>query len=385
MADFFQEMIGSIDSLSEEQLQELLSILNAKQSTKKLKAVSNNDYQGTIKCEYCGSENLKKHGLRGDKQRYYCKDCKRTFVIKSAPIIQSSKITEAQWKELLRGMIQNLKLREIAENVDISITSVWYNKHKVCSALLEIYKEQDGFVDIAECDEYYTPLSFKGKRDPEFFIKTLGRMPRHHRNYAEKMMYLQNSGCWNELKNDPERIQQLIDSVETKLRGISKEQTCILTCKDRGNNLYMSPACIGRMDVNDVKKHLKGKFAGDSILVTDSHTSYPEFARSEHIQLEQIPSGKHAKGAYNLGRINALHSRLQNHWPDKSNRLLATKYLDLGLIFFWWLEKNSNLTIQEKVEKLYSEVASVISNTEYKDIPNRELSLNTKGLIPKKV
>ena len=55
MADFFQEMIGSIDSLSEEQLQELLSILNAKQSTKKLKAVSNNDYQGTIKCEYCGS------------------------------------------------------------------------------------------------------------------------------------------------------------------------------------------------------------------------------------------------------------------------------------------------------------------------------------------
>ena len=43
MADFFQEMIGSIDSLSEEQLQELLSILNAKQSTKKLKAVSNND------------------------------------------------------------------------------------------------------------------------------------------------------------------------------------------------------------------------------------------------------------------------------------------------------------------------------------------------------
>ena len=43
----------------------------------------------------------------------------------------------------------------------------------------------------------------------------------------------------------------------------------------------MSPACIGRMDVNDVKKHLKGKFAGDSILVTDSHTSYPEFARSD--------------------------------------------------------------------------------------------------------
>ena len=64
---------------------------------------------------------------------------------------------------------------------------------------------------------------------------------------------------------------------------------------------------------------------------------------------------------------------------------MATKYLDLGLIFFWWLEKNSNLTIQEKVEKLYSEVSDVIGRIEYNDIPNRELSLNTKGLIPKKV
>lgn len=145
MADFFQEMIESIDSLSEEQLQELLSILNARQSTKNQKVVSTSDYQDTIKCEYCGSENLKKHGLRGDKQRYYCKDCKRTFVIKSAPIIQFSKLTEAQWKELLRGMVQNLTLKKIAENVNISITSAWYNKHKVCSALLEIYKDANAF------------------------------------------------------------------------------------------------------------------------------------------------------------------------------------------------------------------------------------------------
>ena len=25
---------------------------------------------------YCGGDNLKKYGLKGDKQRYYCKDCK---------------------------------------------------------------------------------------------------------------------------------------------------------------------------------------------------------------------------------------------------------------------------------------------------------------------
>ena len=38
------------------------------------------------------------------------------------------------------------------------------NRHKVCLALEEIYKEQSEFIDIVECDEFYIPVSFKGKR-----------------------------------------------------------------------------------------------------------------------------------------------------------------------------------------------------------------------------
>ena len=122
-------------------------------------------------------------------------------------------------------------------------------------------------------------------------------------------------------------------------------------------------------------------------MVTDSHGCYPGFAKSEHIQLEQIESGKHSKGAYNLGRINAVHSKLSKYWPREEERAPATKYLDLNLILFWWLEKNERLNTQEKVEAIYKLVTSNtgINDTSYKAITNRELTINTKGRIPKKV
>jgi len=44
---------------------------------------------GRIVCQHCGSENYKKHGKRDNKhaddvQRYYCKDCKRNFIVNPA-------------------------------------------------------------------------------------------------------------------------------------------------------------------------------------------------------------------------------------------------------------------------------------------------------------
>lgn len=387
MSDFFEELLGSVDSLSEEQVHELLSRLEVKKSKfKKSEEIKvKDDTQLSTVCIHCGSENIRKHGFKSGRQRYYCKDCKKTFVLSTGTISNHSKLTPAQWKELLRGMVENLSLRKIAENTDLCIQTIWYNKQKVCSLLLELYKGQDNFVDIAECDEYYQTLSFKGKRDPAFFLNVLGRMPRHHRTYAEKVEYLKKSGLWEKLEPYPDRLQELLDSSDTYLRGISRDQTCILTCKDRSGDLFISPVCIGRLEIEDVKKHLKGRFAPDAIMVTDSHNSYPEFAKGEHLQLEQIETGKHAKGAYNLGRINALHSRIADHWSTQSKKAPATKYLDLGLIFFWWLEKNSSLTTTEKVDKLYNLIMTSKIETSYKELTSRPLTLNTKGLIPTKV
>lgn len=74
-------------------------------------------------------------------------------------------------------------------------------------------------------------------------------------------------------------------------------------------------------------------------MVTDSHNAYSKFAEGEKIQLEQIPSGKHTNGAYNLSRINSLHSDLSVYWNEHKENIPATKYMDLSLIFYGGSER----------------------------------------------
>lgn len=388
MADLYQQLLDSIDTLSDEQAAELLSRLQVKVPKSKVtKEVVKDDNNNEIPaCINCGSAAIKKHGVRNGRQRYICKDCGKTFSSSTGKITYKSRLTPEQWKELIRGLVDNLSLNQIAKNIGTSATTVWLNKQKICNILMELYGEQDTFVDIAECDEYYVRTSFKGKRDPRFFIYVLGRMPRHHRTYEQKLDYLEQNGLLEELQKDPERLDMLLGD-ESYLRGISMDQTCVLTCKDRSGNLYMRPTCLSRPEISDITKELKGRFASDSILVTDSHNAYPTFAYNEKIQHEKIESGKHAKGPFNLGRINGLHSKISKHYSRQNQRLPATKYLDMGFIFFWWLEKNEDLNTTEKVDKLYEIITSYNNkqNITYDKIHDKELSINTKGLVPSKV
>ena len=388
MADFFEEMLADIDKLSNEQVSQLMAALEVKRTGSQIIKDNIKEDDGTpMACPHCGSISIKKHGKIGGRQRYKCKDCGKTFCETSQTLMYHSRLAPAQWKGLLLGMVQNLPLQAIANTIGTSVPTVWHNRHKVCLALEEIYKEQSEFIDIAECDEFYIPVSFKGKRDPAFFIDVLDRMPRHHRTYEEKVEYLKKNGLWDRLKSEPERLERLLESGNSYKKGISNDQTCVLTCKDRSGHFTIDPVSVGRLETNDLTKNLSGKFASDAILVTDSHSAYQGFARTEHIQLEQIESGKHSNGAYNLGRINAIHSKLSAFYPEQEERAPATKYLGLQLKLFWWLEVNGTLSTQEKVDKLYDIMADKtnVTGADYASITNRELTINTKGCFPTKV
>lgn len=387
MSDLYEQLLSSIDTLTPEQLAELTSILNAKQPKTEIQKIKE-DIPSDEKqpCVHCGSINTKKYGKAYGRQRFKCKDCGKTFNSSTGAITSNSRLTVGQWKELLRGIVDNHPISKIAKNTGIAKSSAWINKQKVCYAIMTLYGDQDRFIDIAECDEYYVPVSFKGKRDPEFFVYTLGRLPRHHMNLQEKIEWLMKAGLYEKLQEEPDRLADLLYN-ESYLRGISRDQTCILTCQDRSGNLYMNPTCVGRLETTDVNKNLHGRFEKDAILVTDSHSAYPSFASKEKIQLEQIEADKHAKGAFNLGRVNALHSDIAKYWPKQQERIPSTKYMDLSLMLMWWLRKHKDLTTNEKVEKLYEIIQDqhITVDTLYEKIKNRELQLNTKGYFPNKV
>ena len=218
-----------------------------------------------------------------------------------------------------------------------------------------------------------------------FFINRLGRMPKHHRSYSEKLEYLEKNGLLEELQKTPERLERLLTANGAN-PGRIHEQASILTCKDRGQNLYIRPVCIGRMENQHVMSHLSKRIAQDAIMVTDTYAPYKNFAETENIQIEQILSERHAKGAFNLGSINALHSRLSAFWPKSAEREPATKYLDLQLMLFWWMEKNKDLSIREQVEMIYDYLSEqYYSKFTWEKLIKRPLMLDTKNWIPQRV
>lgn len=390
MQDFYEQFINSLDSLSVEELQKLHSLVSAKLPKEKT-PTENKDLGGdTINCcPKCGSTNYKKHGTKDGRQRYLCKDCKKTFSESNNTIFYHSKLSTGQWKELLRGMIDRLSTTEIAKNVEISQPAVWYNMQKVFEVLSTVYGKQDRFIDIAEADETFTHTSFKGKRDAEYFIKYLRRMPRHQRSYEEKIEYLMKHGYYDKLKaEEPEYLEQLLsDDVLTYDRGISnRDQTNIVVCTDRSKNLFVSPVSVGKLTSDDATKALGGRFASDAILVTDENNAYISLADSEGIQLEQILSTKHIKGPFNLARINSICDNLKDFLGPDRNRP-ATKYLDLWLMFYIWLEKHKDLNTYEKRDLLFDLISDNRHNMSinYNEHVKRKLTLNTKGLIPTSV
>lgn len=116
-------------------------------------------------------------------------------------------------------------------------------------------------------------------------------------------------------------------------------------------------------------------------MVTDGSNAYKDFAEVENIHHEQVNADTHARGPFSLARANALHSQLNRFWPDGSGKLPATKYIDLYLILFWWLQKQAKKTTDQKVDELFSYVKGQTSPIlDYDSLKERQLPLDTKGI-----
>ncbi len=378
------KLLEELKNLTDEEIAKLFSEVEVEKSAR-VKGGTNKDQM--IACPHCGSIATVKSGkTAAGTQRYLCKDCRKTFTLETNTIFSHSNLDKRQWYQIFKGIVERSSLATIAEKIGMSVKCAWYNKHKIQTVLLALYGEQDTFQDIVECDECFARLSFKGKRDPDFFITDLRRLPRHRRSKTEKTQYLIEHGYSEIVYNAPDELERLLYG-SNFLPGTNRDNVCILSGKDRSGNLYMSPACLGNAEPRHIQTHFQERFASDAILVTDSSKAYGPFAKSHNLRYEKLASGQHSRGPYSLSRINAVHSNLRDYMPKSGKNLLATKYLDLGLIFFWWQEKHKQLTQSEQVDALQK---CIIDNpgvgiVTYHQLRNRPLSLDTKGLIPQYV
>ena len=262
-----QQILDNLTPEERKQLQTQLdrqikvdNITNPTQSTNtKPKVKPKSDNSKVYCCPLCGSASYKKHGTTtSGMQRYICKDCGKTFSENYGDSLRYSHLTSDEWLDIIRGIVNNHSLPQIARDCGISKSTAWSCRMKINQAIMTMYGYSDLFQGTTQADEYYCRAAFKGKRDPEFFIYTLRRMPRHNRNYYEKVEYLQQAGLYDKLKRDePDYLQQLLEEEPKMKRGISNEQICILTLVDenkhhrisnqRAKITYQYPLSCGKM------------------------------------------------------------------------------------------------------------------------------------------
>ena len=156
---------------------------------------------------------------------------------------------------------------------------------------------------------------------------------------------------------------------QVKKRGISNEQVCVATALDRQRNLIIELLCTGRMTSDELKKLYNNRIGEDSILCTDSHKSYMQFAEDMELEHKRIKRGKHKEDIYHIQHINSLHSSLKR-WMNRFNGV-ATKYLGNYMKWFKWIDTFSaeKESIQIKSFMLHSHIP--YSYTKIKEFKNR--------------
>ena len=124
-----------------------------------------------VQCTHCNSNNTKKNGSGKWGQRYYCKDCKKTFTLNKPRFSKTTKLMAVLF------YLNNVGIRKIALFLKTSPTSVLRWIRKAHKTLQEELKNFDPLKtdepDVIELDEIYTYVK-KRANGQSYGLLTLG-------------------------------------------------------------------------------------------------------------------------------------------------------------------------------------------------------------------
>lgn len=315
-------ILEQLNSLSDAEKHEIIAILNRSLIGQELSEDFNREeltdkrFSHDRKCPHCVSANIVKNGNHNGRQRFLCKDCHKTFGETTNTVLHSTKKDIGQWVKFAWCMVRGFSLRRCHDEVEISARTAFFWRHKILFAISKILKT-DKVDGVVETDETYFLESVKGKRGIDWL--KIGRTARKRGGSAEK-------------------------------RGISDEQVCVICSLDRIENILSEATGKSRPKKTDIERFFYGRLVTNSVLCTDEHSSYKAFAKSQGIQIKQIPSGKHKLGIYHIQHVNSYHSHLKG-WMKRFNGV-ATKYLNNYLSWFKWLTLRKGLRERDNSQKI---------------------------------
>ena len=120
-------------------------------------------------CPHCGSVSIKKNGNYNGKQRYFCKDCHKSFSMNTNTFLFHNRIPENLWLQFIDYELSGIALRHEAHFLGLSIHTCFRMRHKLYAAVSELAKKR--VTGKVQLDAAYRKINLKGTR-PE-------NMPRY--------------------------------------------------------------------------------------------------------------------------------------------------------------------------------------------------------------
>lgn len=94
-------------------------------------------------CPHCTSCNVIKHGKFNNKQRFMCKECKKTFCQTTNTIFYYSKKSIFLWEKYIELMLNIMSLRDCAQKLNINISTAFLWRHKLLHTLNPIMEPSE--------------------------------------------------------------------------------------------------------------------------------------------------------------------------------------------------------------------------------------------------
>ena len=332
------ELLSYLSSLSESEKEFVFKELSAKKEnsldlsyTKEREVILNNK-QGF--CGHCGGAKYVKFGIDKGVQRYKCKSCKRSFTEHTGTWMAGLHSKE-KINDYLVLMYQEKSLDKIKISLHMNKKTVFDWRHKILSSIAN--SEEANFTGITESDETFFLKSDKGKH-------TKGKTSRKRGGLRNK-------------------------------RGITKDYVAVLTTQDRGCNVDLQIATLGRISQDDISRKIGDRISERTILCSDGHRSYKAFAKENKLEHHVLKGKRVISKVFHIQNINSLHNRLKK-WIESTFWGVSTKYLQQYLNWFRMKEQLKNTLNPEK--EFFTKINTCIKAVQrYQNIENQYQTLIT--------
>lgn len=295
------KLLRQLESLNVDEITRLKEAVDQRESAMEGLFIVREREKHVENCPHCRRDDFVRFGRRRGRQRFRCKDCRRTFTA-----FTRTPLARLRWPEKhienARAMVTAETIRQTAKRLKVAGTTAFRWRHRFLNS---VTAENPGLlVGIVEADETFFRESFKGQR------RGLLRRAKKRGTPAARP-------------------------------GLSHEQIPVLVARERSSGVTLTRRLASRQ-ARDLAAALVPKLTKDAILMTDSAKAYKHLAKAHGIDLRQVPpNAQHrTSGALHLNNVNAYASRLKE-WM-KPFKGVATRHLAHYLGWHRWHDANTS-------------------------------------------